>query len=205
LFLFDNSLIQNMTLKWLYAVVAVAALAGGYFFIRHFWRPYGHREAYLRIVDSTLQNYAHDHGGWFPVGDDSFQSLQSLYPEYFGSGVELAGLTGDIKAVSAALQNQQSISNLTSWSYVPNLRIDDDPQLAILWESKFGLSAAGRTILSDRRPVLLVNQAITNVSREDWPSFWEYQKQLQRIAASKREVPRAGESNSTRASRPFEP
>jgi hypothetical protein len=142
------------------------------------WRPYGHREAFFRSVDSALQNSASHHDGAFPDGRDPYKALQSLFPDYVNPGYELAGLSGNIKGVASALLAGQSISNLTSWVYVPGLRTNDDPRIAILWESKAGFHPSGRLSFRRIRPVLLLNREITNVPVSHWEGFLKDQEKL---------------------------
>jgi hypothetical protein len=163
---------------------------GGLFVAIAVWRkisfPYGHREAFLRTVDSDLQNYASDHDGWFPNADDSYNALAKLYPGYSGAGYELAGLSGNIQAVTNALQAGHSISTLTSWVFVPGLRRDDDPRIAILWESTPGLSPDGKLASWGNRPVLLLSLDITNIPEADWKSFLKQQELLRNEVQTKR-------------------
>jgi hypothetical protein len=142
--------------------------------------PYGHREAFLRSVDRALQNYANDHGGAFPNDPEPSFALAKLYPEYSNSGIELAGLSGNIQLVTNALNKGLPISNLTSWIYVPGLRETDNQDLAILWEEKQGLSQTGHRGLRKTRPVLLVGEAVTNVAEKDWNTFLQFQQELRK-------------------------
>jgi hypothetical protein len=159
--------------------------------------PFGHREAFMRSMDSVLQNYAVDHSGWFPDGKNSHDALVHLFPDYCPFGLELAGLSGDIQKLTNALQMGESISNLTSWVYVPGLREDDDSRLAILWESRPGLSAGGRLVSGGQRPVLLLNRDITNVPAVHWEDFLKQQEllrnavQTNRETATKQQLPKA--------------
>src|SRR2546422_802651 len=119
---------SRVTFLWVVSVLGVSLIVFASCAKRHL--PHGHREAFVRTVDSDLQNYASDHDGWFPNADDPYSALAKLYPAYSASGYELAGLSGNIERVTNALQIGHSISNLTSWTYVPGLRQDDDPRLA---------------------------------------------------------------------------
>jgi hypothetical protein len=145
----------------------------------------------MRTVDSDLQNFATDHAGWFPKGSNSCEALCQLYPDYTDYGIELAGLSGNIRAVTNALQNRLSIEGLTSWVYVPGLRADDDPRLAILWESKTGLKSNGKRAHNDARPVLLLSRDITNVPSADWENFLKHQEQLRKAVQANREAANA--------------
>src|ERR1051325_11965447 len=87
------------------------------------------RGPFMRVVESELRSYARNNDGQFPDGTNSFEALAKLFPDYSHTGAELAGLSGDIQAVTSALQSRRSISNLTGWVYVPGLREDDDIRL----------------------------------------------------------------------------
>jgi hypothetical protein len=142
------------------------------------------REPFLPLMDAELHNYAAAHNGWYPSDTDDWKALAKLYPNYSASGVELAGLSGNIQQVTNALQRGHSISNLTSWTYVTGLRNDDDPQLAILWESKSGVTADGNPSQSNGRMVLFLNGDVTNIPRTNWVSFLRKQEQLRKAAQS---------------------
>jgi hypothetical protein len=166
-------------------LVAVLSVASVLFYL-HYWSPHGHREAFMRGMDSSLQNYATDHGGWFPDMGNPWDALAKLYPSYCNS--ELAGLTGNTQAVTDALKAGQSISNFTSWIYVPGLREGDDGRLAILWEAKQGISANGRLNFRGTRPVLLLNRDITNVATVNWEDFQKQQEELRSAIRARRGI-----------------
>jgi hypothetical protein len=148
--------------------------------------PFSHREAFMRTVDSELANYAAHNDGCFPDGHNPCEALARLYPDYCDTGSELAGLSGSIQQVTNALSDGRSISNLTSWVYVPGLCEGDNPQIAILWESMPGLTQAGRVNSHKSRPVLLLDRSITNVLDTDWASFLKQQEQLRNAVQTKR-------------------
>lgn len=132
--------------------------------------------------------YANDHEGWLPKSDKgALDALQKLYPEYCPSGKELAGLSGDIDAVVQNLQSGQPLTErLTSWVYVPGLKDNDDPNIAVLWESKAGIFANGKHDPSGARVAILLSGDITNIPAADWDSFVKQQEQLRRAVQTKR-------------------
>lgn len=148
---------------------------------RHDARPYGDRQAALFQVGAALRNYAADHGGSFPSGADAYSALARLYPDYCTPGAELAGLSGGVEKVTSALREGRSISNLTSWVYVPGLTRTDDTRLAILWESKPALING-----CERRPVVLLSFEITNVPIKEWGNFLAGQSNMLSAARSVR-------------------
>lgn len=146
--------------------------------------PYGYRYCTLRCMYFSLMNYAEDHQGWFPDAVTSPMALQLLYPSY-SSGRELSGISGEIDSVVQNLKAGQPLSQaLTSWQYTPGLRRDDNPKLAILWESKPGLYPNGRKNWQGSRAVLLINGDITNITESDWSKF---QKEQETLGAASRQ------------------
>ncbi len=166
--------LHTLSLGVLLLFVIFAAIAMGC----RFRRPYGHREAFLRTVDSDLQNFASDHDGFFPSAADRYAALALLYPDYSDSGCELAGLSGNISAVTNALQSGKSISNLTSWMFVPGLRQSDDPRIAIIWEATPGLLPDGTPGGRGSRPALLLSRTVTNIAWQNWNAFTKQQEEL---------------------------
>lgn len=163
------------------------------------YKPYGSREPAIFLMDSALRTYAEEHSGRFPSGGDQFSALAQLYPEYCCPGRELAGLSGDIQKTTNALQHGRSISNFTSWVYVPGLRLDDDPKLAILWESKPArLKLFGKS-LGLTRPALLLSREITNVPASQWPEFLKYQGDVLAATLAKRSSVINAEHNTIKA------
>lgn len=171
---------SRLKTKLLFAALLVVACCVATVLYRKVAYPYGHRAAVLRSMYFALLNYASDHDGSFPYSEKgNYEALQKLYPEYVFSGVELAGISGDVDAVVAALRNNSPLNqSLTSWVYVQGLKKDDDPNLAILWESRAGLYPNGKRNSFGGRAVLLVNGDITNVPAADWESFEKQQQQL---------------------------
>src|SRR5450756_1605972 len=81
--------------------------------------PFGHRSSALPCLYGALFTYAVEHYGNFPDGGtNSYAALGKLYPEYTPSGIELAGLSGNIDSVVNALRSKASLSqSLTSLVY----------------------------------------------------------------------------------------
>lgn len=172
----------TLTVKLVLAAVpAIGLLICTFAVCRVWWRPYGHREAYMRLVDRALHDYASDHGGTLPDGPDPYSALAKLYPKYDGSdGSELAGLTGNIAQVTNALRLHRSISNFTSFVYVPGLHENANPNLAVLWEKHAYLLGSGAVTPFATRPVLLLSRDFTNVPIAGWKEFETQQVILQR-------------------------
>jgi hypothetical protein len=191
-----SSVVNRFFWQWILSVLIIAIIV---LLETRRWNayPYGNRVSFMRVTATELMNYASRHDGWFPSGKDEYSGLAQLWP---GSpcGPELAGLSGDIAAVTNALQVGRSLSNVTSWHYVPGLKNDDNPGLAILWESKFGLSEGGKRIPQMTRSVLLVDYRITNILDTAWPTFLKDQEQLWSISFIKhRDATRGSSVNPT--------
>lgn len=108
----------------LIAAVAVACLYGYY----RFERPYGYRTCFLPCMVSTLTLYAEENSGKFPDGPDPYLDLQALYPKWIQSRELLAGISGDLKATLAVLENGNRLtSNECSWIYIPGLSTTNAP------------------------------------------------------------------------------
>jgi len=174
-------------------VVALAVVAGGVMTVvgvslyRKSVYPHGHRPAALLSMYMDLRNYAAEHDGNFPVSTKGgLDALQQLYPQY-ATGIELAGISGDGEATVAALSHGSPLDpSLTSWVYAQGLRVDDDPDLALLWESKGGLSPNGRRNEFGGHAVVLVGSDITNVPAMDWDNYLKEQEQRRNAVQSKR-------------------
>lgn len=169
-------------------VVAGAALTViGVFLHQKSVYPHGHRPAALLSMYLVLRNYAADHDGNFPVSaKGGLDALRQLYPRY-AAGIELAGISGDGEATVAALSHGSPLDpSLTSWVYAQGLRVDDDPDLALLWESKGGLYPNGRRNEFGGHAVVLVGSDITNVPAMDWDNYLQQQAQRRNAVLSKR-------------------
>ena len=149
--------------------------------------PHGHRPAALLSMYLDLRNYAADHDGNFPVSaKGGLDALQQLYPQY-AAGIELAGISGDGEATVAALSHGSPLDpSLTSWVYAQGLRVDDEPDLALLWESKGGLYPNGRRNEFGGHAVVLVGSDITNVPAVNWDEYLKQQEQRRNAVLSKR-------------------
>jgi len=134
-----------------------------------------------------LHHYALDHAGWFPQnGTNSLEAIQKLFPIY-SPAQELAGLSGDIEAVTRTLQRGESLnSNVSSWVYVQGLREDDGLDLAILWERRGGIAPNGRTDPTGGHAVMFISGEIKQISGEKWSAFLKNQEVLRQQAVDGR-------------------
>lgn len=150
--------------------------------------PHGRHCCVFKTMYLVLLNYSTDHKGWFPNSTNGpLIALQSLYPDYCPIGTELAGISGDVQAVVGSLQGGKTLDErVTSWRYVPGLRSDDAPHLAVLWEAKPGLYPDGKRNSFGGHAVLLISGDITNVPASDWEKFLKHQEQLGNEVQTKR-------------------
>jgi len=156
---------------------------------RHLY-PHGRRPGGVSLpgLYGSLVAYAGEHNGWFPRSDKGpYDALQQLYDSYCPSGKELAGVSGNVDAVTDALRKGKPLdASLTSWVYVQGFRMGDPGNVAILWESKPGLYYDGRKNDFGGRAVLLLNGDITNVPAADWAGFLKQQGELSKVVQSNR-------------------
>jgi hypothetical protein len=155
---------------------------------RKYMYPFGTRVGALQSVYGGLSVYAGEHHGWFPQSDKgAYDALQGLFPVYCPSGFELAGISGNVEAVDAALRGQVPLDgSLTSWVYVPGFHRDDPPGVALLWERRGGFYADGKRNFFSGHAVLLLDGSITNVAGADWDAFLRNQEELRRRIMSRR-------------------
>lgn len=167
------------------AVACILALLT-FNFVRGVMDHNGGKSCVLCLMDGALSQYASHHNGWFPRSDKGpYVALGLLYP--YLNAKTLCGITGDSRALEDALAQGRSIDeSTTSWRYVQGLKTSDSGDLAILWESKAGVSADGRRNSNGGHAVLFLNGDITNVPRSDWDTFMANQASLRRALFSGR-------------------
>jgi hypothetical protein len=159
----------------------------GFVALHKYMYPFGKRAYTLRQMHAVLALYADENFGMFPGSEKgAYEALSKLYPK-FCTGAELAGVSGDIRAVEAALLRKEPLNgSLTSWCYVPGLRRGDNPEIAVLWEARGGLLANGRRNFFGGHAVLLLSGAVTNVPASAWTAFLNEQQKL-RYSIQRRE------------------
>jgi hypothetical protein len=154
--------------------IAISAIA--------WWKyqyPYGHRPCLTPCLDAALQFYAKENGGWFPRGGaNPIESLRVLYPSF--ADEQLAGITGDRARMRERLKNGRPLlPEDSSWHYVEGLRHDDGSNVAIMWETRSGVSINGRRDIG-RRVVIFAAGGFDLIPDEEWPSFVAEQEALHR-------------------------
>jgi hypothetical protein len=168
----------------LLALISIGLCCEIAFAYHRYMYQFGYRTCTLRCVQSALLVYAGEHQGNFPYSEKGpYDAIRKLYPEYTPTGIELAGVSGNVENVVRVLrENLPFDQSATSWVYVQGLRQDDNTDLAILWESKGGLYANGKRSPSGSHAVLLLGGDVTNVSSVDWAKFLSDQAILQKAA-----------------------
>jgi hypothetical protein len=169
---------------WGGAIVLGVVLAG---FIAHRqYYPHGLRDGMLPTFMGEMVSYADNHKGWYPKdGKSPLESLQKLYPEYESTG--LAGLSGSEHQVLKRLRKGGGLDEtVSSWVYLPGFRIDDEPELAIIWEREEGLSPIGRRLSG--HAVGFACGGCNQISAEDWPEFLKKQEALREQVLAKRKL-----------------
>jgi hypothetical protein len=170
------------------SIILLGLILMGVIGVRATWwwlYPYGARWCFLPCMLGSLLVYAHDNHGWFPDGATLQDALRKLFPDYAES--ELAGISGDIHAVTSTLKRNGVLDErISSWVYFPGFRDSDNLDLAIIWEGRGGLGFSGRRRESGSHAVGFVDEHHEHIPASRWADFVEEQKQLrERILASR--------------------
>jgi hypothetical protein len=168
-------------LKPLCALAIVAAI--GYLVIR--WNlpryPYGPSHYCDKGLAIALHQYADEHGGWFPRGEETPEaSFSLLYKQTPELGPALGGKAIPAATSLALLENGQPLTAETcSWHYVEGLRSDDPPQLALFWDET-GLGHNGEELRNKGHFVGRVDCSIEFIPDLQWDEFLAEQETLRR-------------------------
>ena len=161
-------------------VVAIAAIL--YFGARGWHRymyPYGWSHCCIKSF-LALSDYAHDHNGVLPRGENSPEaSLSLLHKEGYGIGAELLrGKTVPLEVTQAALR-KNGVAGPAScgWHYVEGLTLADNPQIAVVWD-KVGLGHNGERLSDGGHEVLFLSGETRIISSSAWPAFLRNQRTL---------------------------
>jgi hypothetical protein len=142
--------------------------------------PYGWSHCCLKQLGFALLQYAADHDRHFPAGAQTPEaSLSLLYQEDYGVDAELLrGKTVPVAVVRGLLERGQLLGPETcGWHYVEGLTLDDDPQIALVWD-KVGLGHNGEELSRGGHEVLYVGGWTRIVPASEWPDFLEGQARL---------------------------
>ncbi len=150
--------------------------AGAYAWYRHSF-PYGATHKCDLGIAISLQEYAGKHGGNYPDEGGSAASL-SLLTEYGSSIDTLAGKAiRKTDAEACFARHGKLTEEFCSWHYVPGLRSDSNPQLALFWDTT-GLSHNGQRRKRPSYDVILVDGTRRSIPEREWPAFLRQQERL---------------------------
>jgi hypothetical protein len=164
---------------WLWLTLLVLALLAGGGWLAYRWNyPYGWSHSCDKQLMFALQQYADDHAGVYPSGEETPEaSLSLLYPKYANHAV-LQGKTVPLDTVKAILERGERLGPDTcGWHYVGGLKSNDDPQLALCWD-KVGLGHNGERLSDGGRMVIFVGCRAAYIPGAEWQAFLEKQKRL---------------------------
>ncbi len=86
-------------------------------------------------------------------------------------------MSGNENKVSEYIKTGKNIDEtVSSWTYFPGFRNDDDPEIAILWEREAGLFVNGSR--AEGHAVGFVGGGYDQIPDAKWPSFLKRQEQL---------------------------
>jgi hypothetical protein len=155
---------------------AVLVAAGRSYYVSQY--PYGWSYCCDKQLWSALEQYAEDHGGAFPAGEATPEAcLSLLYPRYADANL-LRGKTVPLTVVQATLDRGERLGPQTcGWHYVPGLRLDDDPSLALAWD-KAGLGHNGERLPQGGHYVLFLGVGVDHVPASKWEAFLQEQERL---------------------------
>ena len=151
--------------------------------------PYGERPCCLPCTLEALREFAAGNSGNFPkVGTNSMESLLELYPKYLVDRTLLAGISGNRKLLEQEILTGAEITDdASSWAYWPGFGLDDDPEIAIIWERKAGLGFDGRR--SFGHAVGFISGEHRQVPDVAWESFLKQQDTLRQNARNRISAP----------------
>jgi hypothetical protein len=144
------------------------------------WKfPYGHSHCCIKSMMFALHQYADEHEGRFPFGQQTPEaSLSLLFKGQYVDSYVLRGMTIPQHRVEQILTNGGLLGPDTcGWNYVDGLTRADNDGLAILW-CKQPLGHNGQRNSTGAREVLFVGDDIKWISGVEWPSFVAEQKKL---------------------------
>jgi hypothetical protein len=175
--------------RWLAiaAVIMIGLVALGYAYSRYEF-PYGSSHCCDLGLYFSLRQYAEAHGGNFPAGEATSEaSLSLLYGAvpYVNADL-LRGKSVPEPVVRENLERGERLTPETcGWNYVENLRLDDDPRLALFWD-KAGLGHNGQRLSGGGHIVMSIDGQRRHVPASEWPAFLAEQELLRAKAAERR-------------------
>src|SRR6266853_374311 len=150
--------LSGSRLKCLIAVGIVVIACGVILIIYSWMYPFGRRGSSHQYMAAALRFYAIEHEERFPYSvDGALVALSKLYPVY-ATAEALAGYSGKISEAQFFLQHGVPLTGTAcSWHYVQGLDLNSNPNIALLWETQFGIIAFGQRDSHRRRVVVFVS------------------------------------------------
>ncbi len=94
-------------------------------------------------------------------------------------------MSGNERKTLHWLKNGKVIDEtISSWVYHPGFRSDDNPEIAIIWESEGGIFVNGSR--SDGHAVGFADGGYAQIASKDWPAFLKRQEELRNEVLLKR-------------------
>lgn len=164
---------------WFGALILVVFGGGMLSYRWHY--PYGDtHHACLSNRAIALRNYAELYGGFYPAGGSCPEASLSLLSAY-GDRIDAGNLGGKTVRPEFAQQVLNARGELgpesCAWHYVEGLTVNDDPQLALLWDT-IGLGHFRGRLAPGGHEVLFVNGNREIITGEEWPEFTKEQERL---------------------------
>jgi hypothetical protein len=155
-----------------------------------YWRwkyPYGRSHSCDKGLMFALDQYAQDHGGAYPAGQETpAASLSLLYPKYADAYL-LSGKTVPPELVRMILERGELLGPDTcGWHYVEGLTLNDDRKIALFWD-KEALGHNGERTSDGGRMVMFVNVGYDYIPGSEWESFLQKQATLHKVRNKKRQ------------------
>jgi hypothetical protein len=176
-------------------LMVLVLLVAGLFAAIYAWYcytyPYGSSHCCLKGIGTALHIYAERHYGHFPTGGSCPEASLSLLcrSNCDIDGYTLCGKTKSAEVAQAILERGELLGPDTcDWHYVEGLTLNDDDQIAIVWD-KIGLDHNGRRLPKGGHSVLRLNGIEEVIPASEWQDFLKEQEQL---LATRTEAARKG-------------
>jgi len=150
--------------------------------------PYGPLHCCTKILGQLLTEFAAQHDGWFPAGQNSPEASLSLLCSNSVTLVPtVRGKTvAEPVARAALLQDGVLSPESCGWNYVEGLSTNDSSQLAIAWDKSWGVGHDGRRIRGFGREVVYTDGSDGVILFENWPKFaMEQRDKLTKLIAAR--------------------
>jgi hypothetical protein len=165
----------------MWSLAALTTLFAVAIAVYRFQYPYGARPCCLPCVLEVLREFAAANNGNFPTGQNPQTALLKLYPNYLADWHLLAGISGNRELLQHEMSTGAEISqSASSWVYWPGFKLDDNPEIAIIWERKAGLRFNGKR--GGGHAVGFIGGNNRQVPDDAWNTFLKEQETLRQEA-----------------------